>query len=179
MLTALSIVREKEIGTMEQLMVSPIRPIELMIGKTIPFALVGLFDMALVTVAALLVFSIPFRGSALLLVGCSILFLLTTLGVGLFLSTISNTQQQAVMSAFFFSMPASMLSGFTFPIRNMPIAVQYLTYINPMRYFMEIVRGIFLKGVGISILWPQIVVLAVFGVLIMTFSALRFRKRLD
>ena len=179
MLTALSIVREKEIGTLEQLMVSPIRPIELMIGKTVPFALIGLFDMMMVTSAALLVFHIPFRGSALLLLGCSVLFLLTTLGGGLFLSTISQTQQQAVMSAFFFTMPCSMLSGFMFPIRNMPGVVRALTYLNPMRYFMEIVRGIFLKGVGLSILWPQVVVLAVFGVSVVSLSAMRFRKRLD
>ena len=179
MLTALAIVREKEIGTMEQLMVTPIRPIELMIGKTVPFAFVGLFDVGLITGAALLVFHIPFRGSALLLLGCSVLFLLTTLGAGLLLSTISQTQQQAMMASFFFSMPCFMLSGFTFPIRNMPVAVQYLTYLNPVRYFMEIVRGIFLKGVGISVLWPQMLALAVFGVGVLGFSALRFHKRLD
>jgi ABC-2 type transport system permease protein len=179
MLTTLAIVREKEIGTMEQLMVTPIRPIELIIGKTAPFALVGLFDLVLVTSAALLIFRIPFRGSALLLLFCSILFLLTSLGAGLFLSTISRTQQQAMMGSFFFSMPAFMLSGFTFPIRNMPLVVQYLTYLNPVRYFMEIVRGIFLKGVGLSVLWPQALALAVIGVAVLTSSAMRFHKRLD
>jgi ABC-2 type transport system permease protein len=179
MLTALAIVREKEIGTMEQLMVTPMRPIELMIGKTLPFAAVGLLDVALITTAALVVFHIPLRGSVLLLVGCSILFLLTSLGAGLFLSTISQTQQQAMMASFFFSTPAFMLSGFAFPIRNMPEAVQYLTYLNPLRYFMEIVRGIFLKGTGISVLWPQMLALAIYGVAVMTLSALRFHKRLD
>jgi len=179
MLTALAIVREKEIGTMEQLMVTPIRPIELMIGKTLPFAVVGLIDLIVVTSAALLVFRIPFRGNALLLLGSAILFLLTSLGAGLFLSTISQTQQQAMMSTFFFSTPAFMLSGFAFPIHNMPVAVQWLTYLNPLRYFMEIVRGIFLKGTGIEVLWPQILSLAVYGVVVMGFSALRFRKRLD
>ena len=179
MLTALAIVREKEIGTMEQLMVTPMRPIELMIGKTLPFAAVGLLDVALITTAALVVFHIPLRGSVLLLVGCSILFLLTSLGAGLFLSTISQTQQQAMMASFFFSTPAFMLSGFAFPIRNMPEVVQYLTYLNPLRYFMEIVRDIFLKGTGISVLWPQMLALAIYGVAVMTLSALRFHKRLD
>ena len=128
MLTAMSIVREKEIGTMEQLMVSPIRPIELMLGKLLPFAVIGLVDVAVVTTAALAVFRVPFRGNALLLLGSAVLFLLTTLGAGLFISTVSQTQQQAVMSSFFFFMPAFMLSGFTFPIRNMPVPVQYLAW---------------------------------------------------
>jgi ABC-2 type transport system permease protein len=179
MLTALAIVREKEIGTMEQLMVTPIRPIELMLGKTLPFAVVGLLDVVLVSSVALLVFHIPFRGSVLLLLFCASLFLMTTLGAGLFLSTISQTQQQAMMMNFFFSTPAFMLSGFAFPIRNMPVAVQYLTYLNPLRYFMEVVRGIFLKGVGISVLWPQMVAMAVYGVLVLGLSAARFQKTLD
>jgi ABC-2 type transport system permease protein len=179
MLTALAIVREKEIGTMEQLMVTPIRPIELMLGKTLPFAAVGLLDVVLVTSVALLVFHIPFRGSVLLLLFCSILFLMTSLGAGLFLSTISHTQQQAMMMNFFFSTPAFMLSGFAFPIRNMPAVVQYLTYLNPLRYFMEIVRGIFLKGVGVSVLWPQMVAMAVYGVAVLGLSAARFQKKLD
>jgi ABC-2 type transport system permease protein len=179
MLTSLAIVREKEIGTMEQLMVTPVRPIELMLGKTLPFALVGLIDVVLITVAALLVFHIPLRGSFLLLLGCSVLFLMTSLGAGLFLSTISHTQQQAMMSSFFFSTPAFMLSGFAFPIRNMPVAVQWLTYLNPVRYFIEIVRGIFLKGAGIDVLWPQMACLTVYGVAVLGLSALRFQKKLD
>jgi ABC-2 type transport system permease protein len=179
MLTAMAIVREKEIGTMEQLMVTPIRPLELMLGKTLPFAVVGLADCALITTVALLVFRIPFRGSPLLLFFCAALFLMTSLGAGLFLSTISQTQQQAMMMNFFFSMPAFMLSGFAFPIRNMPVAVQWLTYLNPLRYFMDILRGIFLKGVGVSALWPQMAALAVYGVAVLSLSALRFRKNLD
>ena len=179
MLTSMSIVREKEIGTMEQLMVTPIRPIELMLGKILPFAAVGLFEVGIVTAAALLIFRTPFRGSALELVACAILFLLTTLGTGLFISTISNTQQQAMMSSFFFFLPAMLLSGFSFPIPNMPTAVQYLTYLNPLRYFMQILRGIFLKGIGIDILWPQMAALALFGAAIIVLSALRFHKRLD
>ena len=179
MLTAMSIVREKEIGTMEQLMVTPIRPVELMLGKVLPFALVGILEVILVTVAALLVFHIPFRGSSLLLLGCATLFLLTTLGSGLFLSTISQTQQQAMMASFLFFMPAFMLSGFAFPIHNMPLAIQYLTYVNPLRYFVEIVRGIFLKGTGVSILWPQMLALTAIGLAVLGLSSLRFRKRLD
>ncbi|MBI4456084.1 MAG: ABC transporter permease [Acidobacteria bacterium] len=178
-LTAMAIVREKEIGTMEQLMVTPIRPIELILGKTLPFALVGLLDMALVTVVALFLFHIPFRGAGPMLLGCSILYLLTTLGAGLFISTISQTQQQAMMASFFFFMPAFMLSGFAFPIRNMPVPVQYLTYANPVRYFIEILRGIFLKGSGPAVLWPQMFALLIFGVVVLGLSAARFQKRLD
>jgi ABC-2 type transport system permease protein len=179
MLTALAIVREKEIGTMEQLMVTPLRPMELMLGKTLPFAVVGLVDVTLVTTLALVLFHVPFNGSFLLLLCCSLLFLMTSLGAGLFISTISHTQQQAMMSSFFFSMPAFMLSGFAFPIRNMPLVVQYLSYLNPLRYFIEIVRGIFLKGVGVGVLWPQMACLAVYGVTVLTLSALRFHKTLD
>ena len=178
-LTALAIVREKEIGTMEQLMVTPLRPVELILGKLLPFAGVGLLDLGLVTSAALLIFRIPFRGSALLLLGCALLFLLSSLGIGLFISTTSDTQQQAMMGTFFYAVPAFMLSGFAFPIRNMPAVVQYATYLNPMRYFMEIVRGIFLKGVGAEVLWPQMLGLAVFGTAVMSLATLRFRKRLD
>jgi ABC-2 type transport system permease protein len=179
MLTGQAIIREKEIGTMEQLMVTPMRPIELMLGKTLPFALVGIIDMLIITAAALLIFRVPFRGNFLLLLFCAILFLMTSLGAGLFLSTISNTQQQANMMSFFFTTPAFMLIGFTFPIRNMPPVVQYLTYLNPLRYFMEIVRGVFLKGVGIETLWPKMVCLTVYGVVVLGLSALRFRKTLD
>jgi ABC-2 type transport system permease protein len=179
MLTAMAIVREKEIGTMEQLMVTPIRPIELMIGKTLPFAVVGLVDLIVITAASLVVFHVPLRGNLLVLLLSAILFLMTTLGVGLFISTISNTQQQALMASFFFFNPAFMLSGFAFPIRNMPDPVQYFTYLNPVRYFMEIVRAVFLKGAGFATLWPQMAALAVFGVTILSLSALRFHKRLD
>ena len=179
MLTSMAIVREKEIGTMEQLMVTPIRSVELMLGKTLPFAIVGLFDLGLIIVLALLVFHIPFQGSGLLLLGAAILFLFTTLGSGLFISTISHTQQQAIMSVFFFFQPVFMLSGFAFPIRNMPEPVQYLTLLNPNRYFLEICRGVFLKGSGIETLWPQMVALALFGLAILFFSARRFHKRLE
>jgi ABC-2 type transport system permease protein len=178
-LTAMAIVREKEIGTMEQLMVTPLRPIELMLGKTLPFALVGLVDVVVITAAALIIFHIPLRGNPLLLLGCAVLYLLTSLGAGLFLSTVSQTQQQAMMASFFFTTPAFMLSGFAFPVRNMPVFVQYLTYLNPIRYFMEIVRGIFLKGVGFSALWPQMLALMVYGVTVLSLSVARFHKSLD
>jgi ABC-2 type transport system permease protein len=179
MLTAQAIIREKEIGTLEQLMVTPMRPIELMLGKTLPFALIGLIDMMIVTGTALLLFHISFRGNFLLLLFCSLLYLMPSLGAGLFLSTISSTQQQANLGSFFITTPAFMLSGFAFPISNMPIAVQYLTYLNPIRYFMEIVRGIFLKGAGISVLWPQMIILAVYGAAILGLSVVRFHKTLD
>jgi len=179
MLTAMSIVREKEIGTMEQLMVTPIRPAELMVGKLLPFAMIGLIEVAVTTLGALIVFGVPFRGSPLVLLVSALLFLLPTLGFGLLLSTFSETQQQAMMGSFFFFMPAFMLSGFAFPIRNMPLPVQYLTYLNPIRYMVEIVRDLFLKGSGFSLLWPQMVTLLAYGMAIFTFSAVRFRKRLD
>jgi len=119
------------------------------------------------------------RGNPLLLLGCAVLYLLTSLGAGLFLSTVSQTQQQAMMASFFFTTPAFMLSGFAFPVRNMPVFVQYLTYLNPIRYFMEIVRGIFLKGVGFSALWPQMLALLIYGVTVLTLSVARFHKSLD
>ena len=179
MLTAMSIVREKEIGTMEQLMVSPIRPFELMLGKTLPFALIGMLQVVVMTTLALGVFHVPFRGSFLAMLVCTALFLMTTLGAGLFISTISRTQQQALMTYFFLFMPMFLLSGFAFPINSMPPLVQGLTYLNPLRYFMQIIRGIFLRGTGPTILWPQMAALLVFGVVIFTSSALRFRKKLD
>ena len=145
----------------------------------IPAAMVGLMDLCLITTAALVIFHIPFRGNPLLLLASAALFLLTSLGVGLFVSTISNTQQQAIMSSSLIAMPTFMLSGFAYPIRNMPVAVQYFTYLNPLRYLIEIVRGIFLKGTGISVLWPQLLTLAVYGTAIMALSATSFRKRLD
>jgi ABC-2 type transport system permease protein len=178
-LTAQAMVREKEIGTMEQLMVTPIRPVELILGKTLPFALVGIFDMVLVIAAAELIFRVPLRGNLFLLLFCSILFLFTTLGAGLFLSTVSKTQQQAMMSSFLFTSPAFLLSGFMFPIRNMPAPIRALTLLDPLRYFMDIVRGLFLKGAGVSVLWPQMMALFIYGVTIMGLSISRIHKSLD
>jgi len=178
-LTALALVREKEIGTMEQLMVTPLRPVELMLGKTIPFALVGIFDLLLVTTLALVVFHVPLRGNLFLLILGAALYVLTTLGLGLFVSTVSLTQQQAMMLSFFFSFPLILLSGFAFPIANMPPFIQWATYLNPMRYFLEIVRAVFLKGVGVEILWPKFVALALLGIGILGYNSLRFHKRLE
>jgi ABC-2 type transport system permease protein len=177
-LTSMGIVREREVGTMEQLMVTPIRPMELMLGKTIPVAIIGFFDMALVTTAAFFWFDVPIKGSLILLLLSTSVYLLSVLGIGLFLSTISKTQQQAMMGTFLFFMPAILLSGFTFPIESMPAFFQYITYASPLRYFLVIVRGIFLKGAGFGVLWTQIAALFVIGVVIITFSALRFHKRL-
>jgi ABC-2 type transport system permease protein len=164
---------------MEQLMVTPMKPLELILGKLLPFAMVGIVQVAFVILAARLVFSVPIRGSLLLIFGNAFLFLLSTLGVGLFISTISHTQQQAMMSSFFFFMPAMLLSGFAFPIRNMPAPVQVLTYLNPLRYFMKIVRALFLKGVGVEALWKDMLSLALFGAAILLLSAMRFSKKLD
>ena len=178
-LTSMAIVREKEIGTMEQLMVTPLKPMELILGKTLPFVAIGLFDAALAVSVALLMFHIPFRGHILTLLFACILFLMTTLGAGLFISTISHTQQQAMMSTFLFFQPAFLLSGFSFPIRNMPDYIRWLTYANPVRYFLEIIRGIFLKGSGFEALCPQMAALGIIGVTVLTMSTMRFHKKLD
>jgi ABC-2 type transport system permease protein len=178
-LTAMAIVREKELGTMEQLMVTPIRPVELILGKTLPFVVIGFWDMMLVFTASLVVFHVPFAGNFGLLCFSAVLFIMTTLGAGLFLSTVSRTQQQANLATFLLFNPFSMLSGFTFPVRNMPTVVQWFTYLNPMRYFLEIVRGIFLKGSGIDVLWPQMAALAVMGVTVLWLAVRRFHKQLE
>jgi ABC-2 type transport system permease protein len=179
-LTSLGLVKEKEIGTLEQLMVTPIKPYQLIIGKLLPFVIIGFIDICLVLLVAAFWFGVPVRGSVLLLFGLSTIFILTTLGLGLFVSTVSRTQQQAMMTAqFFIMMPFIYFSGFIFPIENMPVIVQYITYVVPLRYFITIIRGIFLKGVGISVLWPQALALLIFGVAIFSFSVLRFRKRLE
>lgn len=178
LLTSMAIVREREVGTMEQLMVTPLRPFELILGKTIPFAVIAFFEMALVTAFGVLTFNIPVRGSLLLLPLSTAIYLLSVLGIGLFISTIAKTQQQALMATFLFYMPAVLLSGFMFPIENMPLAFQYATYANPLRYFLVIIRGLFLKGNGLAILWPQMLGLLLLGVLVTIISSLRFRKRL-
>lgn len=178
MLTSMAVVREKEIGTMEQIMVTPIKPLEFILGKTVPFALIGFADVLLITVVSLVWFEIPIRGSVLLLLGAAALYIMTSLGVGLLISTVSETQQQAMMSTFFFYFPAVLLSGFMFPIANMPPVIQWLTYLNPLRYFLVIIRGIFLKGVGLHILWPQMVALAIMGVITLWLASRRFHKTL-
>jgi ABC-2 type transport system permease protein len=152
---------------------------EFIIGKTIPYIIISLAQLSVIIIGAIYWFEIPLKGSIVLLFFAACLFLLSTLGVGLFISTISATQQQAMMSTFFFIMPFFMLSGFVFPIANMPTFVQWLTYLNPLRYFLVIVRGIFLKGVGLDVLWPQYLGLAILGTIVFSGAISRFKKRLD
>jgi ABC-2 type transport system permease protein len=177
--TSMAIIKEKEAGTMEQLMVTPILPVELILGKTIPYIVISISQMIIVTAIAIAWFQVPLAGSILLLFLAACLFLLSTLGVGLFISTISGTQQQAMMTTFFVILPFFMLSGFVFPIANMPSAVQWLTLLNPLRYFLVIIRGVFLKGVGMDILWPQFAAMAILGLAVFIGAVVRFRKRLD
>jgi len=177
-LTAQAIVREREIGTLEQIMVTPIRSWELMLGKTLPFALIGLLDVIMIAAIGVFWFEVPLRGNPLVLLSGAVLFLMSSVGVGLFISTICSTQQQAQISTFFFTMPAFTLSGFAFPIENMPEWIQYLTYANPLRYFLVIIRGVFLKANGLDILWPQMLALGILGTFMIVLSSLRFQKRL-
>ena len=177
-LTAQAIVREREIGTLEQIMVTPIHSWELMLGKTLPFALIGLLDVIMIALIGIFWFEVPLRGNPLVLLSGAVLFLMSSVAIGLFISTICSTQQQAQISTFFFSMPAFTLSGFAFPIENMPEWIQYLTYANPLRYFLVIIRGVFLKANGLDILWPQMAALAVLGGFMILLSSLRFQKRL-
>lgn len=177
LLTALAVVREREIGTLEQLMVSPLSPGELIAGKTLPFALIAFFDLALVTTIAVLWFDVPFRGSLPILILASALFLLPALGTGLLISTVSSTQQEAFMATFLTFMPAMLLSGFMFPVSSMPLVFRWVTWINPLRHYLEIVRGVFLKGAGLDVLWPQHLALLALGVAILGLAASRFEKR--
>jgi ABC-2 type transport system permease protein len=179
LLSSMAVVREKEIGTIEQVIVTPIGKGEFILGKTIPFVLIGFINVALVSLVAVFWFGVPLRGSLLLLFGSTALFLMSSLGIGLLISTISRTQQQAMMSAFFVIFPAMLLSGFAFPIESMPEPVQWLTYLNPMRFFLVIIRSIFQKGVGVDILWPQLVALSVIGVAILSLAIARFQKTLS
>jgi ABC-2 type transport system permease protein len=178
-LSAMAIVREKEVGTLEQLNVTPLARWELIAGKLLPYALIGVIDVVLVLVVALYWFEIPMRGSIALLFGMSLIYLMCTLGLGLFVSSISNTQQQAMLTTtFFFMMPMIYLSGFVFPIENMPEWIQPATYLIPLRYFLVIVRGIFLKGVGLETLWPQALALFAWGATVLGLATLRSSKRL-
>jgi ABC-2 type transport system permease protein len=179
-LTSLGVVKEKEAGTLEQLMVTPIKPYELILGKLIPFTAIGFLDVVIVLGIARYWFDVPLVGSLPLLFFLSGLFIMTTLGLGLFISTIAKTQQQAMLIAqFFVFMPFLFLSGFTFPISNMPAVLQPFTYVIPLRYFLEIVRGIFLKGSGLTELWPQMLALGGLGTVTLTLAVLRFHKTLE
>ncbi|MDD5477692.1 MAG: ABC transporter permease [Candidatus Omnitrophica bacterium] len=178
LLTAMAIVREKEIGTMEQLIVSPLKPIELILGKLLPFGVIALMQFTFIASLGVFWFHIPFRGSLLLLTLATIIYLFTSLGAGLFISTIASTQQEAMMSVFLFYMPTILLSGFAYPIANMPEVIRWFTLLNPMRYFLVVIRGIFLKGTGIEVLLDQLIPLVIFGLVVITLSTLRFRKKL-
>jgi ABC-2 type transport system permease protein len=178
LLTSMAVVREKEIGTIEQILVTPITPAEFILGKTLPFALIGAAVVLLVTAIGVFWFQVPMHGNPLLLFAGAGVYLLAMLGAGLLISTVSRTQQQAMITTFFFFFPAMLLSGFAFPIANMPVAVQYLTRINPLRYFLEIIRAIFLKGVGIEILWPKFLVLGIMALVLLTLAVRRFHKTL-
>jgi len=178
-LASLGIVRERETGTMEQLIVTPIRPHQLIIGKLLPFVLIGLIDAVFVLSVARFWFGVPFRGSVALLFVACLLFMLNTLGLGLFISTISRTQQQAMLTSLFFIMPQIVLSGFVFPIQNMPPVFQTATLVIPIRYFFVVIRGIMLKGAGPADLWPQGAALIVLGTVILGLSIARFNKKLD
>jgi len=178
-LTTINIVREKEIGTLEQLSVTPIKNYELIIGKVVPFAILGfaLFNVGLL--AGGVIFDIWIKGNLLLLYTMSIIYMMTTLGLGIFISTISSTQQQAMFFAWFISIFTILLSGFFVPVQNMPDFMQFITYLNPTRYFMEVVRGVILKGSGLIALWPELVGMIVFGTIILSSAILRFHKRLS
>ncbi len=180
LLSAMGVVREKEIGTMEQLIVTPIRPWQLLVGKLLPFAVIGVFQMIVASAVTVFGFGVPLRGSFALLLALTTLFILSTLGLGLLVSTLVQNQQQAMMGAVFCAMvPMIYLSGLIFPIANMPPAIQAVTYAIPLRYYAEIIRGVFLRGSGIAVLWPEALTLLLMGLAILTVAALRFRKRLD
>ncbi len=178
-LTAFAIVREREVGTLEQIMVSPIRPAEFILGKTVPFFLVGLGEVALVVAVGLLWFRIPFVGNPFVLLLGTALFLLSTLAVGLLISTVCSTQQQAFSTNFFVLSPFFILSGFAFPISSMPQVLQWFTFVNPLRYYLVVIRGTLLKGVGVSVLWPDFAAMAILALVLLTLSILRFRKTLE
>jgi len=177
-LASMAIVREKELGTLEQLNVTPLRRWELIVGKLLPYGAIAMIDVILVVAVAVFWFEVPLRGSFALLFAMSLVYVMCTLALGLFISTISETQQQAMMTAtFFFLTPMIYLSGFIFPIENMPAVIQPVTYLIPLRYFLIIVRGIFLKGIGLELLWPQAAALAAWGLIVLALAVSRSRKR--
>ena len=180
MLPSMAVVREKEIGTLEQISVTPLRPWQLILGKLTPFVIIGMLDTLVIVILAQVIFGVPLRGSLLLLMSLTLLFLLNTLGLGLLASTMVNTQQQAMMfSTFVMMVPMIYLSGLIFPIENMPEFFQVISLGIPVRYYAIILRGVFLKGSGLDVLWPEALTLALTGLAWLTFASARFRKRLD
>jgi ABC-2 type transport system permease protein len=178
-LTATSIVRERERGTIEQLIVTPLRSWELVVGKLTPYVLISFLDTIEILFMGILLFRVPINGSLVLLLALSALFLITTLGIGLFISTVANTQQEAMLTSMFTILPSIFLSGFFFPLAAMPEWLQALSYLIPLRYFLIVARGIVIKGVGMSALWPEVIALSVFAVAVMGLASVRFRKSLD
>jgi ABC-2 type transport system permease protein len=178
-LTSFAVVREREIGTLEQIMVTPIRPVEFILGKTLPFFLIGLFDALLIGAVGTFWFQIPFRGHISVLLTGAVLFLICMLGMALLISTVSSTQQQAMVTAFFVIMPTITFSGFGFPISAMPHWMQLASYAIPLRYFLVVLRATYLKGVGFDVLWPQMAAMAGIGLFGLTVAILRFHKALD
>lgn len=179
LLTAMSVVKEREVGTIEQIIVSPVRPLEYIAGKMLPFACVAFADIFIISAIITLYFRVPFNGSFFVLLAGGLSFIFSSSCMGLFISTVSRTQQQAMLSTFLFFMPAILFSGFIFPIYSMPEAIQYITYANPFRYFIEIVRGVFLKGTGFAFLWKDIALLIFIGCALFYFSARRFSRGLE
>jgi len=178
-LTSMAVVREKEMGTLEQLIVTPIRPWQLIVGKLLPFALIGLADASLILAVAVFWFRVPLRGNVLTLYGLSLVFMLGTLGLGLLISTVSRNQQQAMMSSAFIMIPMFLLSGFAFPIENMPRIIQAVTAFIPLRYYIVVIRGVFLKGVGIAVLWDEALAMFGLGAVLLGLSVIRFRKKIE
>ncbi len=179
MMTSMSVVKERESGTIEQIIVSPIRPVEFVAGKTLPFAIVGFVDIVIITLIVILWFKVPFNGSFVLLLLCGLFYIICTLGVGLYISTISQTQQQAMLSTFLFFIPSIILSGFIFPIYAMPLFFRIITFANPMRYFISVIRAIFLKGVGMTMLWENILALAILSAILLSLSVRRVNRRFE
>jgi ABC-2 type transport system permease protein len=176
--TAMGLAREREMGTLEQVLVTPIRPWVLLVGKMLPFVVIGVFDVLFALTVGAWLFAVPLRGSLVLVGGAALLYLMSTLGVGLLISTVSRTQQQSFLGGFLFAMPAILLSGVMTPIAAMPRWLQLITYANPLRYFVEVMRGTLLAGAGVEILWPNLLVLACFGVALLGVASLRFQKRI-
>lgn len=179
MLTATAIVRERERGTIEQLIVTPLRSQELVLGKLAPYVILAFWDTIEVLIVGVLLFHMPINGDLTLLLLLTGLFMVTTLGIGLLISTVANTQQEAMLTTMFTLLPSIFLSGFFFPLAAMPAWLQAMSYLIPLRYFLIIARGIVIKGVGLSAMWPEVIALAIFAVVVMGAAAARFKKSLD
>jgi ABC-2 type transport system permease protein len=175
-LTAFALVRERERGTIEQLMVTPVRAAEILMGKSVPYVIIGLGDSLVILAAGLVWFKVPMAGSLFTLLAAAAVFIFVALGLGILVATFVSTQQQAALSAQFVMVPNMLLSGFMFPVASMPTAIQYFSLILPMRYFLEIVRGIMMKGLGFAAIWDQLLALAILGAIIFSVSWLRFRR---